>query len=186
MYFDALSFLEDEREGWAPFEALLDLPDAVLGRPTDPEGPGHGWSGRDLMVHLVAWQEQALAVARELAVNEGSPTRDRLAADWEARGADPINAEIDAAFASVPTDEVRNRFRTVAGELRGHLTVVPEARWVKNPRNLEFFLENTMDHYEEHRPELAAVLELASAPGADAASDATGGAVAERPGPAAG
>ncbi len=174
MYFDALSFLEDEREGWAPFEALLGLGDEALERSTDPEGPGHGWSGRDLMVHLVAWQEQALAVARELAVNEDSPTRDRLAADWEARGADPINAEIAATFASVPTEEVRARFRTVAGELRGHLTVVPETRWVKNPRNLEFFLENTMDHYEEHRPELAAVLQIAGAAGPDARPEPPG------------
>ncbi len=168
MYFDALSFLEDEREAWAPFEALLRVDDDVLERPTDPNGPGHGWSGRDLMIHLVAWQEQALAVAKELAVNEQSPTRDRLAGDWEVRGPDPINDEIFAGFAGVPTAEVKNRFRAVAGELRGHLTVVPETRWVKNARNLEFFLENTMDHYEEHRPELAAVLDVAGEAGADA------------------
>jgi len=173
MYFDALSFLEDEREGWAPFEALLDLSDDALGRPTPGDGPGHGWTGRDLMVHLVAWQEQALAVARELAVNEGSPTRDRLTADWDARGGDVINAEIAAAFADVATEEVRRRFRTVAGELRGHLTVVPETRWVKNPRNLEFFLENTMDHYEDHRPELAAVLDVADGPDGPATMPAT-------------
>ena len=29
-------------------------------------------------------------------------------------------------------DEVRARFRTSPGELRGYLTVVPESRWLKN------------------------------------------------------
>ena len=34
----------------------------------------HGWSGRDLMAHLLAWQEIALRAAKELAVNETSET----------------------------------------------------------------------------------------------------------------
>ncbi len=55
-------------------------------------------------------------------------------------------------------DEVRRRFRTVPGELRGYLTVVPETRWIKNAENEEFFLGETIDHYEEHVADLAAVL----------------------------
>ena len=71
MYLDALSFLEDERDSWRPYEALLDLTDEELIVPV----PGaHGWSGRDLMVHLVAWQLVALDVAKELAVGDRSPT----------------------------------------------------------------------------------------------------------------
>ena len=38
-----------------------------------------GWSGRDLMVHLLAWLDIALAAAKELAVREDSPTLDRRA-----------------------------------------------------------------------------------------------------------
>ena len=61
MYFDALSFLEDDRDAWQPFEQLATLSDDQLAR----EIPGmHGWSGRDLIAHLVGWQEVALAVAR--------------------------------------------------------------------------------------------------------------------------
>jgi hypothetical protein len=82
MYLDALEFLEEERDTWRPFERLADLSDAQL---VVPVAAAHGWSGRDLMAHLLAWQGIALQVATELAVNETSPTIARDA-DWEARG----------------------------------------------------------------------------------------------------
>ena len=163
MYVDALSFLEDEREGWAAYEALSALSDERLAEPTPADGPGHGWSGRDLMVHLVAWQEFALEAARELALGESSATMARVDADWESVGGDVMNAAIESSWAGLPMAEVRRRFSTVAGELRGYLTVVPEARWVKHPAHLEFFLANTLDHYAEHTSDLQAIL---GAPGA--------------------
>jgi len=158
MYFDALSFLEDEHEAWAPFERLADLPDDLLERPSDATGPGHGWAARDLMAHLVGWQEKALQMAKELAVNDNSPTMVAVDADYDARGPDVVNAEMLATWRELPLDEVRRRFRTTAGELRGYLTVVPEARWVKQPAHLEAFLAETMDHYQEHLPDLQAFL----------------------------
>lgn len=157
MYLDALSFLDDERDAWRPFEALDTLSDEQLGQPL---AAAHGWSGRDMMAHLVAWQEQALAVARDLAVNESSPSKASSDADWEARG-DAINDEILATWGALPMDEVRSRFRTVPGELRGYLTVVPEIRWVKSAEYLGFFLSETTDHYADHLDDLAAVLAAA-------------------------
>ena len=106
---------------------------------------------------MVAWQEVALAVAKDLAVNETSRTKEAADADWSARG-DVINDEIKDAWRVLPPDEVRRRLRTVAGELRGHLTAVPETRWVKNSDMLTFFLNETVDHYEDHRADLRAVL----------------------------
>jgi len=154
MYLDALSFLEDERDGWRDFEALADLTDEQL----DAEIAGvHGWTARDLIAHMVAWQEVALSVAKELAVNETSATKEKADADWAARG-DIINDEINATWRALPAEEVRRRLRTAAGELRGYLTVVPETRWLKNTKMLNFFLAETVDHYEEHRADLAAVL----------------------------
>ena len=50
MYTDALSFIEDERDAWRPYEALSQLTDDELEGPV-PEA--RGWSGRDLMGHLV-------------------------------------------------------------------------------------------------------------------------------------
>ena len=159
MYLDALEFLEEERDAWAPFEALDALTDEQLSVPLDS---AHGWSGRVLIGHLVAYQEIALAVATELAVSETSPTIARVEADWDARGGDVVNAEVDATWGALSMDELRSRFRSVAGQLRGYLTVVPETRWLKHAEHQRFFYEETTEHYEDHRADLAAVLASAA------------------------
>jgi hypothetical protein len=154
MYLDGLSFLDDEREAWRPFEALADLPDDVAERPV---AEAHGWSGRDLMTHLGVWLEIALQGAKELAVGEASPTLRQADADWDAKG-DSMNDELAAAWAGLSLDEVRQRFRTMPGELRGYLTVVPESRWLKNAESFRMLSEETIDHYSDHEADLAAIL----------------------------
>jgi hypothetical protein len=158
VYLDALSFLEDERDAWRPYEALAALSDEQLSRPVEA---AHGWSGRDLMVHLLIWVEVALAAAKELAVGETSPTFERIDADWEARGEEAVNADFHAQWADVPLDDVRARFAALPGELRGYLTVVPETRWVKHPTHLEEFIGETIEHYDDHKPDLEAILAAA-------------------------
>ena len=158
MYLDALEFLEEERDAWAPFEALAGLSDEQL---TQPLEAAHDWSGRDLMAHLLAWQEIALRAAKELAVNDTSDTFALVDADWEARGSEVVNAEIESTWATVPMAELRDRFATQPGELRGYLTVVPETRWLKHAKNLESFHEETIAHYEEHAADLRAILDSA-------------------------
>lgn len=158
MYLNALEFLEEERDAWSPFEALLTLTDEQLAVPVPA---AHGWSGRVLMGHLVEYQELAVAVATELAVNETSPTKAKVDADWESRSGDVINAEVDAKWAARSMADLRERFRTVPGELRGYLTVVPETRWLKHTDHRRFFFEETTEHYEEHLTDLQAVLAAA-------------------------
>ncbi len=161
MYLDGLTFLEEERDAFRPFEALAALPDERL---LEPSEAAHGWSGRDLMVHLVAWQRLALEAARELAVGESSPTMDRVDREWEA-GGDALNARLAAEWADRPLADVRHEFATVPGELRGYLTVVPESRWIKNPGHLRFLLAETTEHYAEHEGDLAAILAPVAGPG---------------------
>ncbi len=159
MYLDALSFLEDERDAFRAYEALETLTDEQLDRPVEAAG---GWSGRDLMGHMVVWQEAALASAKELAMGEQSPSMDRLDAEWKVPGAgDRMNEEAMERFRALPLSEVRERFRTVSGELRGYLTVVPEVRWIKNAQHQEYFFGETTEHYEEHLPQLRAILDAA-------------------------
>ena len=159
MYLDAMEFLEEEHEGWQPFEALAGLTDAQLETPVEA---AHGWSGRDLMAHMLAWQAVSLEVAKELAVDETSPTIARVDADWEARGGEVVNAELQAQWASLSIADLREQFRTQPGELRGYLTVVPESRWIKNPVHMESFDAETIEHYREHMGDLAAVLGAAA------------------------
>ncbi|HEX5589547.1 MAG TPA: maleylpyruvate isomerase N-terminal domain-containing protein [Candidatus Limnocylindrales bacterium] len=154
MYLNAMEFLDEEREAWRPFEALAEVPDDRLDLPV--EG-AHGWSARDLIGHLVAWQEWALAVAKDLAVSETSATLARMDAEWEARG-DAMNDDIQAEWRALPVDEVRRRLTTIPGELRGYLTVVPERRWVKHDTHLRSFIDETIDHYADHASDLEAIL----------------------------
>ena len=154
MYFDALSFLEDEREAWRPFEALLDVPPD---RFEEPIPAAHGWSARDLLSHLAAYQAHCLDVARELAVGERSPSLEAMDAAWESKG-DALNDELRVEWRSLPPDEVLSRARTIPGELRGYLTVVPETRWVKHPVHGAHFEEELLDHYADHEADLAAIL----------------------------
>lgn len=157
MYTSALEFLEDEREAWRPYEALAELSDSQLERPSAHDGPGHGWSGRELIGHMIGWMEVALTVARELAVNERSPAKVEADRDWAARG-DAVNEELHAAWRDLPMSEVRQRFATVPGELRGTLTVVPEARWIKDADMHAWFVGDLIEHDEEHVAELEAIL----------------------------
>ena len=168
MYLNALEFLEEEREAWRPFEALDGLTEDQLEVPIDE---AHEWSGRDLIAHLVAWQSNALDVARELAVGETSPTKERSDREWDERG-DAINLDIQVEWRTLPMSEVRRRFREVPGELRGYLTVVPETRWLKHTDHLRFFVDETIDHYADHAVDLEAILDAAeSAAGDKAAPD---------------
>lgn len=161
MYLDALSFLEDERDAFRAYEALDALTDEQLDIPVEAAG---GWSGRDLMGHMIVWQEAALAAAKELAVNDQSPTIDRLEAEWNASpdAGDRINEAATSRFRAMPLADVRSQFGTVAGELRGYLTVVPESRWIKHSTHQEWFFGETIEHYEEHEKELRAILEAVS------------------------
>jgi hypothetical protein len=158
MYLDAMEFLEEEHDGWTPYDALLELSDEQLARPVEA---AHGWSGRDLMGHLLAWQGLALDAARELAVNETTEVFARSSADWDARGGDAVNHELAASWAARPLDDVRAAFASQPGELRGFLTVVPESRWIKDGAVVRSFLDQTIDHYREHLPDLEAVLAAA-------------------------
>src|SRR5215207_4248592 len=154
MYLDAMEFLEEERDTWAPFEVLATLTDEQLSAPI--EG-AHGWTGRDLMAHVLAWQAVALDAAKELAVDETSPTLARVDADWAARGGEVVNDEITRTWSELAIDEVRDRFRSQPGELRGYLTVVPETRWLKHATHLKSIHEETIGHYQEHEPDLRAI-----------------------------
>jgi hypothetical protein len=159
MYLDALSFLEDERDGFRAYEALDALTDEELDRPVEAAG---GWSGRDLMGHMVLWQEAALTTAKELAVNETSPNKEWLDAEWDKPGVgDRMNEEGLERFRALPIAEVRRLFRETAGELRGYLTVVPESRWIKHADHQNWFFEETIEHYEDHESELRAILAAA-------------------------
>lgn len=158
MYLNALEFIEEERDSWRPYEVLAELSDEQLARPVDA---AHGWSGRQLIGHLLHWQGHALGVLTELSVNETSLRKEALDAEWEERGGDVVNEEVDATWAAKPMSEIRDTLRTQPGEVRGYMTVVPETRWLKNADYRQFLSDELTEHYEEHLADLEAILAAA-------------------------
>ena len=72
-----------------------------------------------------------------------------------------VNAAITDAWAAKPMADLREAFASQPGELRGYLTVVPEARWLKDAARLKSFYDETIDHYHDHLADLQAILEAA-------------------------
>ena len=72
-----------------------------------------------------------------------------------------MNDELAAAWGALSADEVLERARTIPGDLRGYLTVVPETRWVKHPVFGRHFEDELLDHYADHEDDLRAILEAA-------------------------
>jgi hypothetical protein len=154
---DATTFLRAEADGWAPFMALADLADDDLKRPV---AAAHGWSGRDLMAHLVFWQEVGVGLARDLAVGDDSPTAARASAEWDARG-DAWNEQILEDWRLLSLTEVRTRFERAPADLRAALAVAPQTRWWGNEEHRRTLVEETIEHYADHHDELAAIIAAA-------------------------
>jgi hypothetical protein len=153
----AADLLEEERRAFDPFEALAGLPDTRLGAPVPA---AHDWSGRDLIAHVVAWLDDAIAVAQELRDQPTSPARDRSRREFAARG-DEINARIQADWRALPLAEVRRRLREVPDALRRAVADVPAAHWAGDPEHLRFIHIYTVEHYEDHVADLEAILAAA-------------------------
>jgi hypothetical protein len=146
MYLDAMEFLEEERDAWAAYEALADLTDEQLDLPIEA---AHGWSGRDLMAHYARLAGR-FAGRREGAGGRRDERHDRAVdADWETRAGGP-STTTSRGRGRDPDGRAAGAVPDPAGELRGYLTVVPEARWVKHAAHLKSFHDETIAHYADH------------------------------------
>lgn len=147
------AFLADEREQFAPFEAILELGPERLDR-----GPrAHGWSARDLLAHLCGWHEVAAQVARELAEGDRSPRKKAADQAWETHG-DELNAAIQREWAGLPPATFRRRARNATRALREGLASIPASRWWDSEEYFSYFLSEMQEHYADHSNALDVVL----------------------------
>ena len=147
----ALEFLEEERDGWAPYEVLAELSDEQLTAEVDG---AHGWTGRDLMAHLLAWQGVSLDAAKELAVTRRARHRAgrcRLGCPWWRRR----ERRDHRTWAAMPMDDCGSGSGPSRGAPRLS-DVVPETRWLKH-RPSQVVHDETIAHYEEHTDDLRAI-----------------------------
>jgi hypothetical protein len=106
--------------------------------------PGWGWTPRDVLAHVLAWQEEALTHIRQPdGPGPACRGRDRL---------DAWNATANRVLRDVPWDEVMARLEANHRELRACLGVDPP-RW---------FGPCTYWHYTEHTRSLLAHLRSAA------------------------
>lgn len=109
------------------------VPERLRGVPV----PGWGWTPRDMLAHVLAWQEEALRHLRE------------PEAPWPARAEiDAWNAAAHRLLRSLAWDEVLERLEANHRELRAHLSVDPPS----------WFGPCTYWHYTEHTRALLAFL----------------------------
>ncbi len=143
------------RSEWGQWEQLLALvPTEQLEVPMTPEG----WSLRDLLAHLLWYEQECLALCREGAVAHP--------AMW-GRAFDAINADIWQAAQTMRGVDVVEAWRAVSQELSDCLAEMDDeqldglAAFPGEPpapvrRHIE---ENTFGHLREHLGELRAWLE---------------------------
>ena len=160
-YCDAATFLREEAEAWAPFEALLHVPDEILECPGDEDGPLAGSSGRALMVEMAQDQENLVQIAKELKDSSSSRTLGRLVFIWTETGEDAMQRETHVRWRDVPLPEVRRRFLDSEMELRRALAQVPDEHWVLDVFHQGLFWMDTIKACKFRRPQLDAVLDAA-------------------------
>jgi Mycothiol maleylpyruvate isomerase N-terminal domain len=125
-----------EDTAWTEFLALLEsLPQEQIERPGYyPEG----WSAKDLMAHVAAWQAEAVQVLEQIRngtyrAEESTPTDEMNQRFFEANKDLPPSVVWAELFGS------RNRMLLAFRDL-GEVT--PEAE--------EWFVESGVEHYQEH------------------------------------
>ncbi len=154
---DKTELLARIREARAALERTVDrLSEAQLTAP----GPD-GWSGKDHLAHLAAWEGKIVAVM------EGRPAHEGLGLDEATyRGAsiDEINARLHERERERPLPEVLAGFRETHGRLLAALEALPEAELSRPYQSADAgdvladgIAGNTYEHYEEHQATIKAL-----------------------------
>lgn len=143
MRMDRDELLRREEENWRSFEVAVA---AVPAERRTEAGVVPGWSVRDLVWHCARWSDHVGSVLTGIAagtyVDEEHPDAffDDLNARWaeEAKGVD---------WDTVATEMIAARNRA-----RAAFEALPEP----NATAVEWFTDETVDHYAEHAAEIAA------------------------------
>ena len=148
------------REARAALERTVDrLSEEQLTAP----GPD-GWSAKDHLAHLAAWEGKIVAVM------EGRPAHEGLGLDEAAyRGAsiDEVNARLHERDHDRPLPDVLDAFRRTHGRLLAALEALPEAELTRPYQSADAgdvladgIAGNTYEHYEEHQATMEALAAL--------------------------
>lgn len=157
------NLLNEINTTWGEFQTFLaSLTEDQLTVPTDAAG----WTAKDHIIHLTAWETAALAVL------EGKSKREVLNISpevWE-QDDDPINAVLQERYRDMPLDEVMQTFDQNHKNLLKKLNSMTEDDFqlpyshfqpqvTKDFPIIRVVHWDTVHHYGEHRTWIAAIVE---------------------------
>lgn len=140
-------------------QSLGALSDEQLQRPS----PGGGWSPKDQLAHISAWERSMLAVFERRPRHEALSISEEA---WRSEDVDRINAEVFEANRDKPLDEVLAEFRasyrdvvetlerTSEDELFNSRPYASDPNEESDRSLITWVPGNTYQHYLEHEPML--------------------------------
>lgn len=146
---------------------------ATLGRLTPADFTAHqddhGWTIKDHIVHLAAWERSAIYLLRGQPRHVGLGVSEAL---YLSGDEDAINTAITAANQQISTDAALAELRAVHTELLAELTPLNDAALQRRYRDylpdepgegdgppvLDVIYSNSGNHYIEHLPWIAALV----------------------------
>lgn len=149
--------------GWNDFNAYLKtLTEAQLTQPTDAAG----WTVKDHIIHLSAWEEGTLALLRRQSRREAMGVDEDT---WKNGGFDGINAIIQQRCKDMLLEEVMRTFDNVHRQLVDKVRAMSDEDLQRPFRDYEpastrenpvigWIIGNTYEHYAEHQPWIAAIV----------------------------
>ena len=137
---DRDELLKREDESWM---ALVDAFAGISDERREEPGVVPGWSVKDLVWHCGYWARYVGDVLRRM--DAGTPEPEDV--DWDA-----LNASVAEESKVMTWDEVI----TGAEEGRMHARSALQAMSEVSDKAAEEFSDETFDHYDEHRAEIAA------------------------------
>lgn len=154
--------LEQITGGWEALHALVgQLNETQLTRLRSADG----WTVKDHLAHLAAWERSALAIVR------GEPRHAVLGvaeADYRNGDFDRMNAAIHARHHERPLADILAEWREAHAQLLAALNALtdadllrPDTHFLPGEGGAPLFariLSNTAEHYEEHRAWFSSLL----------------------------
>ena len=138
---DREQLLERENEAWSELVATLA---AVPSDRREVEGVVPGWSAHDLAWHSAYWAAYAGDVLERLERGEPEPTQPEDEEAWD--------AEIVSTGRGMSWDEVLRQLALNHERVRAAFSAFGDPP----PEAVQWFTDDTFDHYEEHAAQIRA------------------------------